>query len=112
MISIQQAQNGLYKYIDMEMLPHLTGFKKIGLSAYASLSANNVRELITKYKDHPAMSVTHLVDENCNIDIESLYNAIAPQFTERQKLNIPLIGEFVFSREDIDKIYNYMRGVE
>lgn len=36
MISIEQAKNGIMRYIDNDMLPKLSGMKRIGLGIYAA----------------------------------------------------------------------------
>ena len=111
MISLVQAQSGLAKYVDRELVPHLTGFKKIGLAAYSALAANNAGELIVKYKDHPAVAVTHIIgNDGCEIDIDALHKAVYPQFAQRQTISIPFIGDLTLDQNDIDKLYRYMKG--
>lgn len=110
MISLQQAQSGLARFVDRELVPHLTGIKRIGLAAYSALAANNVGELVMKYKDHPAVSVLHIINGNGEIDIDALRGALFPLFAEKQTVEIPLIGEFKFDQNDIDKMYRYMKG--
>ena len=111
MVSLIQAQNGLAKYVDRELVPHLTGFKRIGLASYVALATNHAGELVTKYKDHPAVSVLHIIDCNTNeIDLDALHAAVYPQFAQRQTIAIPFIGDLTLDQNDIDKIYRYMKG--
>lgn len=109
MITIAQAQNGLMRYIDAEILPHLTGAKKIGAGIYVALAARNLPAAIERYKTHPAIAVLGLFDGE-NIDIDAAYNAAMPLFTERQKVTIPAIGDITFDQSDVEKLYRYMRG--
>lgn len=109
MVSIDQFKNGLHKYIETDMLPHLRGFKKIGLHAYLLLAENNVLDLVENFKTHPAVSVLQIIDENNMIDIDRMYNAIAPNFIEKQKVKIPIVGEFTFDRNDLEKLYQLIR---
>lgn len=111
MVTMQAAKNGLVKYIDNDILPHLTGLKKVGLGVYTALAANNIIGLMEKYKDHPAVSVLDVIDENGNIDIDKLYNVTAPMFAngEKHMINIPMIGDMTVDRTDLEKLYRYIK---
>lgn len=111
LVTMNQVKNGLVKYIDTDVLPHLTGIKKIGLGVYTALAADNVVGLMEKYKDHPAVSVLNVIDADGNIDIDKLYQSISPMFDsgERQSINIPLIGELIVDRTDLEKLYRYIK---
>lgn len=112
MVTMQQVKNGLVKYIDTDVLPHLTGIKKLGLGVYTALAANNVVVLIEKYREHPAVAVLDVIDAEGNVDIDKLYQAIAPQFAngEKQVINIPLIGDMTVDKSDLEKLYRYIKG--
>ena len=112
MVTMAQVKNGLVKYIDTDILPHLTGFKKIGLGAYTALAAENFAGMVEKYRTHPAISVLNVMDENGNLNIDKLYQAVSPMFADGQKqsIDIPLIGELRVDRTDLEKLYRYIRG--
>lgn len=112
MITMQQAQAGLLKYIDTDIMPHLSGIKKIGLGVYAGLAGQNIAAIMERYRKHPAIEMLGVVDENGNIDIDALYRAALPMFAEGQKtaINLPLLGELTVDKSDLEKLYRYMRG--
>lgn len=112
MVTMQQVKNGLVKYIDTDVLPHLTGIKKLGLGVYTALAANNVVGLMEKYRDHPAVSMLDVIDDDGNVDIDKLYQAVSPQFAngEKQTISIPLIGDMTVDRSDLEKLYRYIKG--
>lgn len=112
MVTMSQFQNGIARYIDADILPHLTGFKRIGLGIYAGLAANNVGDLLMKYKEHPAVEVLNLMDSDGNIDVDRLYAVAAPMFAngEKYSVNIPMIGEMSVDRTDLEKLYQYIKG--
>lgn len=49
------------------------------------------------------------VTDGENIDIDAVYNAVLPYADDAIKIDIPAIGEISLNREDIDKIYRYMK---
>ena len=112
MVTMQQVKNGLVKYIDTDVLPHLTGIKKLGLGVYTALAANNVVGLMEKYREHPAVTMLDVIDAEGNVDIDKLYQAVLPQFAngEKQTISIPLIGDMTVDRSDLEKLYCYIKG--
>lgn len=112
MVTMQQVKNGLVKYIDTDVLPHLTGIKKLGLGVYTALAANNVVGLMEKYREHPAVAMLDVIDADGNVDIDKLYQAVLPQFSngEKQTIAIPLIGDMTVDRSDLEKLYRYIKG--
>lgn len=112
MVTMQQVKTGLVKYIDTDVLPHLTGVKRIGLGVYTALAANNLVGLMEKYREHPAVAVLDVIDADGNVDIDKLYQALDPMFAngERHTISIPLIGDMTVDRSDLEKLYRYIKG--
>ena len=110
MVTLQQAKDGAGRYIDNELLPKLDGFKRIALASYSALALENIGGRIVQIKAHPAVSVLQVIDENNNIDIDRLYKAMRANFSGKQKVSLPLIGDMYLDETDLDKLYSYMRG--
>lgn len=110
MATIAQVKNGLVKYIDAEILPHLTGARKVGLGIYTALAAENLEKTILRYAGHPAVAMLELIGADGNVDVSRLYRAAAPYFDEgsKQTVSIPLIGDFSLDRNDLEKLYRYI----
>lgn len=109
MISYDQAVRGVVRYVDSEMLPHMTGVKKIGLGAYTALAAKNAAQTLKGAVESPAIAITGIATSD-GIDIDLLYNAICERMDGNVQMDIPMIGVFTVNRADVDKLYNYMRG--
>lgn len=109
MVPYEQAVSGFARYVDKEMLPHMSGVKKVGLGAYTALAARNAVQALRAAADNPAVAITGIVSD-AGVDLELLYSAVSERMTENIQLDIPLIGVFTVSRADVDKLYNYMRG--
>lgn len=108
MATMEQVRNGIVRYIDSEILPHLTGFKKYGLGIYTALAADNLEETINRYKNTPFVSIMGVIDHNGNIDIDKVYRIAISQIPagERFVIPIPIIGEYLtLTKNDIDKLY-------
>ena len=109
MISYEQAVKGVVRYVDNEMLPHMSGVKKIGLGAYIALAAKNAAQTLKTAAASPAVSITGAATTE-GVDIDVLYSAISERMDGNVQLDVPMIGVFTVNRADVDKLYNYMRG--
>lgn len=116
-VSLQQAKNGILKYIETDVLPHMSGMGKLGMGMYIGLASGNVENIIMKYKDHPAVKILDVIDDEENVDVDRMYAAAEPMFANGQKvpimIKIPLLGELgelKLDKSDLDKIYRLMKG--
>ena len=93
-------------------MPHLDGMKKVGLGIYAGLAGNNISTIVNKYSHNPAVEVLGIIDDAGNIDLDAVYQAALPMFSNGQRvpINIPLIGTLTVDKTDLDKLYQYMKG--
>ena len=114
MATINQVKTGVVRYIDNDMLPHLTGAKKVALGVYTALAAENAAKIAVQFAKHPAVSVLAVIDENGNVDIDRLYRSAAPMFSNGQRvlLHIPVIGDYTVDNTDVEKLYRYIKEAQ
>lgn len=110
MVTIDQAMRGVAQYADNEIIPHLPTGKGIGAGIALALIMDGGKSRILALKDHPAVQMMGIMDEDGNIDLDRLYNAARPRF-DGQKLpvTVPIIGELRFDVGDLDKLYKYIQ---
>lgn len=111
MATMTQVKTGLVRFVDSDILPHLSGAKKIGLGIYVALAANNLEARVYQYVNHPAVSMLDVIDANGNVDIDKVYQAAVPMFNAGQRvpIQIPMIGEYMMDMTDVEKIYKYIK---
>lgn len=108
--SIEKVQAGLAKYIDNEMINHLQGWQKIGFGASSALIIKNLPNTIQAYKNSPVVAMFGVLDEDNNIDIDALHDAISDYFTsDGEYVNVPLLGRIKFTKQDIETLYQYIK---
>ena len=110
MVTIDQAMRGAAKFADNEIIPHLPMGKGIGAGIALALIMDGGKSRILALKDHPAVQMMGIMDEEGNIDLDRLYNAARPRF-DGQKLpvTVPIIGELRFDVGDLDKLCKYIQ---
>lgn len=110
MITIEQAARGLTSYLDAELLPHLPTGKALIVGAAAALYIRKAPDIARQLIGMPAVKLLGIIDEQGNIDIDELYNAVLPQVRGTFDLSVPLVGNLTFDRAEIDKLYSYLKG--
>lgn len=108
--NIQKVQAGLVRYIDTEMLNHMDGWQKIGFGAVLALIIKNLPNTAQRYMNHPLIQALGIMDEDKNIDIDALRDAVVEHFGEQgEYVNIPMLGRVKFTKADIEALYNHIK---
>lgn len=117
MVTIRQIQSGVFKYVRNDLVPRADGFKKIALIGFTNLATEetafeNYVQLACEYINHPMVKALEVTSANGDINIDKLYNALAPAFDNgvRHALQIPLLGPLIVDRSDLDKLHRYILG--
>lgn len=112
MVTLNQVQNGLAKYIDTELLPMIGGWQKWVFGATASVSLTKISNIFNSLKDNAFVKMLDIVDENNMIDIEIIYREFAKQAQHGAiTFAVPVINmPLTLNSTDVDKIYHYIKG--
>ena len=108
-VTIDQAMRGAVRFADNEIIPHLPGGKGIGAGIALALIMDGGRSRLLALREHPAVTLMQIMDEQGNIDLDRLYNAARPKFENKLSVSVPLIGELKFDQNDVDKLYKYIQ---
>ncbi len=108
-VTIDQAMRGAVRFADNEIIPHLPGGKGIGAGIMLALIMEGSREKVLALREHPAVKLMQIMDEQGNIDLDRLYNAARPKFENKLSVSVPFIGELKFDQNDVDKLYKYIQ---
>lgn len=114
MATINQLQAGILKYINTDVLPHIEGWKKLAVGGYINLASANFPGLLMQIKNHPAVSVLGVFDDENNIDIDKLHAALDPMFESGEKYTvpIPMAGDLIINKSDLEKIFRYVKEAQ
>lgn len=108
-VTIDQAMRGAVRFADNEIIPHLPGGKGIGAGIALALIMDGGRSRILALREHPAVKLMQIMDEQGNIDLDRLYNAARPKFENKLSVSVPFIGELKFDQNDVDRLYKYIQ---
>jgi hypothetical protein len=103
LVNLEQIQKGVMNYIEQEITPKATGFKKFGIYFMLPTIQKTVSDYVVKMKTF----IPELYDENGNVKLDEFYS--------HAKGAIQRSGQFeflgiIFNESDIDKLYSYIRN--
>jgi hypothetical protein len=109
MVTLNQVQNGIVKYIDNELIPMISGWKKWGFGAVSALWVSNINETFSKLKESEIVKMLGVIDEHNMIDIDKLYREFYAQAQKASAtLDLPIVGQLTLDKNDVEKIYRYI----
>lgn len=111
MATIQQIQTAAARFVDQDIAPAFSGAERILVSGASVLLIRNINGIIQQYSGHPIVAAMGVINPTSGeIDIDALYEAFAPKFgAEKIPLKVPYIGTIKIGKEEIDRIYRYVK---
>ena len=110
-VSINQIEMGIAKYLDAELLPQLPkeGAKGFGVQVMATLATKRIGNLVRSYAELPLLKTMGIVDAQGGIDLPGLREAALQSMPDTGvSIDVPLAGKLTFYKADIDKLYKYI----
>lgn len=111
MVSIDKIEKGVANYLDAELMPQLqsNGIEKVIIGTAASLLIRKSGDIITGYKDNKLVKMLGIMDDNGNVDVETLAEELKKNISKDGfTVDIPIIGTLTFHKEDVDKLCDYI----
>lgn len=110
MINYETFINGIVKFIDNEITPQMTGFKKLAFGVGSSIVLKKGDNVFNLVKDNQLIHALGILDDQNNIDIDMLKQEIASKMgDEKYSIEIPMIGTITLNKGDLEKLYRYMK---
>jgi hypothetical protein len=109
MVTLNQVQNGIVKYLDSEIVPNINGWQKWVFGALASTAMLKTTNIFNALKENPLIKMLEIIDENDNIDIDTLYREFLKQAQKGAvTFAVPMIGAMTLNHTDVEKLYRYI----
>ena len=104
-VNTEQIQMGAMNFVENELGKNATGFNKFMVYFSMPIIKKKIAQSVNQFAENELTK--DLFDDNHNVDIDTVYNM--------GKEAIRKSGQFVaygviFTENDIDKLYNYIRG--
>ena len=99
--------NGIVKYLDREVYVGMNDWQEMLARIAVSRIIGNRDALRNAVVSNPFVKTFGIVDENGDVDVDSLVRDIKEQIERKGKfeVSIPMFGRFAFTSADVDKLY-------
>lgn len=111
MVTKNQIKAGLVKFIDNELINNYpeSSMQRVLIGAAIAIIVKNNEKAIDSLTENPFVKMLNVTDENGNIDIEQLRDAIKENMSSNGIVyEDKFLGKIVLDTGDIDKLYSYI----
>lgn len=112
MVSIENIERGLAKYIDTQIMPAIKtdGIKGVGIGIAASLLVKRGGNVLREYAKNPLLQQLGIVTADGAVDLDALREAALENIPSQGiSVDLPLGVTLRMSAADVDSIYNAIR---
>lgn len=112
MVTVAQAQKGIARFVDAEVVSRLSVMEKLVVGGGAGLIAAKLPDVLNSYADNKFVSTLGLYDrERGEIDVDALYNAAKPYIgADPIPVTVPFVGiTLKFTQREFDALYQYIK---
>jgi hypothetical protein len=110
--TMAQVVTGIAKYINSEFVEQVEGLKKWAVIGAASLAVDKVDAVGAAIQKSQIARSFGVIGEDGSINIDALKSCLdaAADSTGPVVQQIPLLGPVTFKKEDIQKVYDYIKN--
>lgn len=110
MYTSAQVLNGITNYAEKEIIAKLPTAGKWIIGAGIGMAMQNIQKIITDLGKNETVKMLGVVDENGNIDVDSVTQHLKESAKKygKMRVQIPILGEMTFSDEDIEMVKKYI----
>lgn len=111
-MTFERVINGINKYINAEIYATMNDWQEILARIVVGRMIGNTEQLKQSLAANGFLRTFALMDENGNVDIDSLARDLKAQIAAKGKMTIslPLMPVLTFKPEDVDVLYQYIIG--
>lgn len=111
MVTIDQIQRGVVRFVDNHVANAFTGWHKAIVAGATALLAANFPNIVKVYSEHPFVAALGVYDAQSGlVNIDAVYNAFVPQLgMDKIPVTIPKVGTIKLGREEFDIIMRYIK---
>ena len=109
-VTIDQALNGLERFVNSELIPRLPEGIGVAVAILMRMAKAGGKERLLAMKDNFFVQLTGALDEEGNVDIDRLYKYARDEIDGKKiKLFSIKDKDMRFDVTDVDKLYKYIQ---
>lgn len=110
MVTFLQVKNGIYQFLQSELVNKISGWQKWVIGAGLSMYMEKGVDVFNALKNHPLVQALNIIDPEDNIDIDTVYTHFLKQAQAGAvTFKLPMIGDVTLKADDVDKLYRLIK---
>ena len=106
-----QVINGIAKYIDVEIIDKIEGWKKWVVGSAAGIALSNSADIFNQLKGNDYIKMLNLIDKDNKIDVDKIYKEMKKQAKKGAvTFNVPVLGALTLNEQDVERIYDSIKS--
>ena len=111
MYEYNKVINGVAKYIDVEIVEKITGWKKWVIGSGVGLALSNTSEVFNQLKKNEFVKILNIIDKDDKINVDKIYKEMKKQAKKGAvTFDVPMVGALTLNEHDVDKIYEFIKS--
>jgi hypothetical protein len=111
MVALQQFVEGVKKYVQSGVIPHMPKDRQFLAGVALGVAANKADSMVQRLKEIQVVKMLGLIDGDM-LDDDALFAAMRDQMQRQGSLSIdiPWLGNMTFGAQDIDALQRSVQG--
>ena len=111
MYDYNKVINGIAKYIDVEIVEKIQGWKKWVIGSGIGMALSNSTEIFNRLKGNEFVKTFNIIDKNDKINVDMIYKEMKKQAKKSSAtFDVPMLGAVTLNEHDVDKIYEFIKS--
>lgn len=117
MVSINQIEHGVSRWVDAELIPLLPSggqydnLKRMGVAAGAVYIIRKGKVALMSLQNSAFLNALGAIDANGDIDIDGIKEVVKEKIPDVGiKVSVPILNEITFYKKDVESMYSYIMG--
>ena len=115
MVNTQHIEQGLARWLDIELMPQLPqdGWKKVVAGAAMAIVLKRSEQMLQNLAHSPFMTALEISTEDGEIDIDIIAQEIKANTPDKGFIiDLPLIGSMTIKRQDIENLHSMIKEAQ
>lgn len=111
MYEYNKVINGIAKYIDVEIVEKIPGWKKWVIGSGIGLILSNTTDVFNQLKDNEFIKILNIIDKDDKINVDKIYKEMKKQAKKGAvTFDVPMVGPLTLNEQDVEKIYEFIKN--
>lgn len=102
--------NGVAKYIDIEIIEKIPGWKGWVFGSGVGIALSNMTDIFNQLKTNEYVKLLNIIDKDDRINVDKIYEEMKKQASKSAiTFDVPMLGALTLNENDVDKMYEFIK---